>query len=252
MVGTQVTLAPELPSDNVVVRDASIIWPVNGLHGGESAFLAHQMLVLDGYDWGPALVTIQERGLDPKPRAFKDPYIERKTSPEVQQAVASVMRQAKGLYPLLYPWPATMAHSSFRPMVTGPEPLHYDSYDGGQPLVTAYINVSTVPRVYRISWNFEQLCRRYPAEVRKAWRECAKPGDDASYPIRMRTQNGKGPLGPDVPRHTVHMAPGAIWFFNAKTVSHEVVHGTGAIGIGWEVPTSGAKLQRDILKEFCA
>lgn len=214
----------------------------------DKVFLAHQLLVIDGIDWGDALSVIQRRGLDPTPRAFKEPYTAKPVPADVQAAVEEILQHARQMFPRLYPWTPRVAHSSFRPMVTGPEPLHYDSYGGDYPLVTAYINVSDEPRTYRIGWTFEQLVEQEPETTLAAFKERKRNADDASYPIRMRTQKGRPPLGKDAPRHTIELAPGAIWFFNAKTVSHEVVHGTGAIGIGWEVPTSGAKLQREILK----
>lgn len=246
---TEVSLDERLPFGNVAGCTWGGWFDDGSSHDISKTFLGHGLYVIDGIDWGGALEVIQQHGLDPRRREFKAPFIERKPSPEVSEAVGKIVRQAKELYPRLYPWPATIAHSSFRPMITGPEPLHYDSYGGKHPLVTAYINVSTTPRIYRIGWSFDQLVAARRDEVAAAFAERRKPEDDASYPIRMRTQRGKGPLGPDAPRHEVRLAPGAIWFFNAKTVAHEVVYGEGAIGIGWEVPTSGAKLQRDILKE---
>jgi hypothetical protein len=213
-------------------------------------FLSHWLFVLDGVPWEADLEVIRLYGLVKKARAFKAPYLERDPAPVVQREVDRVIEHAMRLFPLLYP---TFEHSgriatSFRPMVTGPEPLHFDSYGGKHPLVTAYINVSNEARVYRIGHNFAQLAQLHPGMVKAAYAERRKPEDDASYPLRMRTQKGQPPLGPNAPRHEVRLAPGAIWFFNAKTVSHEVVYGTGAIGISWEVPGSGAQLQHDILK----
>jgi hypothetical protein len=246
-MSTRVIYDERLPRENVVFTHASDMPPPSL---AERLFLDHQLLVIDGIDWGEPLRVIQERGLEGKSRAFKDPFISDRPAPEVQDAVDAILRAIKELYPLLYTWKPTIAHSSFRPMITGPEPMHYDSYGGEHPLVTAYMNVSTEPRTYCISYTFEQLLAAHPEETRAAYRERKRPDDDASYPIRMRTQRGKGPLGHDAPRHTVHLAPGAIWFFNAKTVSHEVVYGAGAIGIGWEVPDSGAELQRATLKRM--
>lgn len=235
-----------LPRENVVLYGAQD-YPEDGAMARH--FVDHRLAVLDGVMWFGAMEVIQRRGLDARRREFKAPFIDSKPSSEINGAVLSIIEQAKLLYRELFPWPATVAHSSFRPMITGPEPMHYDSYGGEHPLVTAYINVAATPRVYRIGWNFPQLVERRRGEVGAAFAERRLKTDDASYPIRVRTQRGRGPLGPDAPRHEVRLAPGAIWFFNAKTVSHEVVYGEGAIGIGWEVPTSGAKLQRDILRE---
>jgi hypothetical protein len=248
-VSTVVALDAALPLDNVVVYDAAD--PQQCLAVSLDApelFLRHALLVIDRPYWGGALEVIQARGLDPRKRNFKEPFSEKPAPPDVLLAVEQILGEAKALYAYLYPWKSTVQHSSFRPMITGPEPLHYDSYGGSHPLVTAYINVSAKPRTYGISWNFEQLCQHDPEGVRNAFKLRKRPDDDASYPLRRLTEKGLGPLGPKAPRHIVELAPGAIWFFNAKTVSHEVIHGEGTIGIGWEVPDSGAQLQRAIMK----
>ncbi len=114
-------------------------------------------------------------------------------------------------------------------------------------MVTAYINVSAVPRVYSIGPNFPMLVREQPDVMRELVKK-EGVGADLSYAIRQRTAEGLPPLGEKTPRHRVELAPGAIWFFNAKTVSHEVIHGTGAFGISWEVPSCGALMQADLLK----
>jgi hypothetical protein len=244
-MSTRVIYDERLPRENVVFTHASDMPPPSL---AERLFLQHQLLVIDGIDWGEPLRVIQQRGLEGKSRAFKDPFISGKPAPDVQDAVVEILRTINELYPLLYRWKPTIAHSSFRPMITGPEPLHYDSYGGEHPLVTAYMNVSNEPRTYCISYTFEQLLAEHRTATLDAFKHRKRPPDDASYPLRMLTQKNAGPLGPLAPRHTVHLAPGAIWFFNAKTVSHEVVYGAGAIGIGWEVPDSGAVMQRDSIK----
>ena len=247
MTGTVVEWDDRLSDTNVIVAPRGLSgWPLNVL--AKDAFLDHRLLVIDGHDWGNALGIIQAHGLDPRRRRFKGPFIEHKPPEDVRQAVDAILIGANALFLELFGWPAAIAHSSFRPMITGPEPLHYDSYGGEHPLVTAYVNVSAEPRVYRIGWNFEQLVDACPEGVRAAMAQRRLPTDDIAWSLRKRTERGEGPLGPKAPRHTVRLAPGAIWFFNAKTVSHEVVHGTGAVGMGWQVPTSGAELQHDILR----
>jgi hypothetical protein len=214
-------------------------------------YLDHQILVIDDVQWQADLGVIRA-GLDPRRRAFKAPFIERSPSAQVKEEVRNVLTHAAMMFSALYPDFEVVpgaGHESFRPMVTGPEPLHFDTY-GGKPMVTAYINVSDEPRVYRLSYNFQQLADKHPTMLLAAWGERKAPIDDASYPLRRRTERGLPPLGPNAPRHEVHLTPGAIWFFDAKTVSHEVVHGTGAVCIGWEVPNCGSRTQRDILQSI--
>lgn len=234
---TEITYDPRLSQDLIVHRDAP--WDAT------FDYLAHRLCVLDDMPWDG--LDIVRRGLQNKAREFKAPYVEGELAPEVQRGYLAIVEQAKALFPLMFPrFKSVMERTSFRPMVTGPEPMHFDSYGGEQPLVTAYINIAEVPRHYRIGNNFPGLLRTHRAEILKL----AKSDKDITYTLRTEAMNGRGPLGTGAPRHDVKLAPGAIWFFNAKTVSHEVVYGTGAIGISWEVPKAGAKLPPKLLKEL--
>jgi hypothetical protein len=226
---------------------ALLIW--NYATDAEKIFLDSQLLVLDGTSWDADLDVIRS-GLVDKRRAFKAPYLEREPKPEVRKHVRRLIDHAKWLFPQIYPhFRSVEERTSFRPMVTGPEPLHFDSYGGEAPLVTAYINVSDVPRVYKIGPNFPMLVETHPDELRALRDVAIKRGEPLDVSYALRQMDG-GPLGPQAPRHHVELAPGAIWFFNAKTVSHEVVYGRGAVGISWEVPACGAKMQADYLKEL--
>jgi hypothetical protein len=240
-VGTEVILAPELGPTVIVGSSVIQMTPY-----AEEVFLSHEMLVVDGIPWGADLEVIRG-GLVKKRRAFKAPYLERVPTITIAREVEKLLDDAKRVFPMLYPnFKSIEERTSFRPMITGPEPLHFDSYGGLNPMVTAYINVSRVPRVYAIGANLPMLVREMP-NVMRAWVKAAKKLD-VSYVLRKATEAGEGPLGPKAPRHKVELAPGAIWFFNAKTVSHEVVYGEGAVGISWEVPDCGAQMPADILK----
>ncbi len=212
----------------------------------EAAFRESMLTVIDGVVWDADMALIRS-ALVAKRREFKAPFIEKEPSKEVRKQVRNLCAHAERLFAQLYPsFESVETRTSFRPMITGPEPLHFDTYGGDAPLVTAYINVSDVPRVYRIGPSFPMLVRDQPDVMRKLVKE---PGSvDLSYFIRQLTAAGLPPLGKDAPRHRVDLAPGSIWFFNAKTVSHEVVFGTGAVGISWEVPGCGAAMQNDLLK----
>jgi hypothetical protein len=238
-VGTQVTLA----------SDAACAVVVGAPEQAVDLFVGHGMLVLDDVAWDADMAVIRS-GLVKQRRDFKAPFIEKEPRKEVRKQVRNMAAHAERLFKQLYPsFVSTKTRTSFRPMITGPEPLHFDTYGGSNPLVTAYINVSSVPRVYQIGANFPTLVAEQPELMRELMRLAAERGDaDLSYVIRQRTGEGLPPLGPEAPRHRVELAPGAIWFFNAKTVSHEVVYGEGTLGVSWEVPDCGAAMQADLLK----
>lgn len=210
----------------------------------ERDFKEAGLVVIDDMPWEADLSVICA-GLDPRPRVFKAPFIEHEPTKEVALQVGLLVGCARRLFSQLYPsFKATEVRTSFRPMITGPEPLHFDTYGGPNPLVTAYINVSDVPRVYGIGPSFPMLVERQPKVLRKLE---VKKGD-LSYAIRQRTMQGEPPLGRDTPRHHVELAPGAIWFFNAKTVSHEVIYGRGTVGVSWEVPDVKGIMQADLMR----
>ena len=216
--------------------------------GAEFAFLEHHLIVIDGVDWDADMDVIRS-GLVKKRREFKGPFREKEPIKAVRKELRRLEAHAERLFKTLYPnFRSVQTRPSWRPMITGPEPLHFDTYGGDSPLITSFINVSTVPRKYCVGPNFPALVAEQPSLMRKLVKASIEKPLDLSYVIRQRTADGLLPLGPDTPRHHIDMAPGAIWFFNAKTVSHEVVYGEGAFGISGEIPACGAAMQADLLK----
>lgn len=226
-----------------------VVHRADQLHGVgfERAFKESTLMVIDGMSWDADFDLIRS-ALVKTHRGFKAPFIEKEPPKPVRRELHKLADHADRLFRQLYPsFKPTETRTSFRPMITGPEPLHFDTYGGEAPMVTAYINVSNVPRVYGIGPSFPMLVRMQPTALQQLVWEVGV-GADLSYAIRQRTADGLPPLGTGAPRHRIELAPGAIWFFNAKTVSHEVIHGTGALGISWEVPGCGAPMQADLLK----
>jgi hypothetical protein len=131
-------------------------------------------------------------------------------------------------------------------MITGPEPMHFDTYTAPTS-ITSFANVSLVPRVYNIGRNFQHMIEADRKAVQTVIEMCKGNLDDFSYRARDLTKEGLPPLGKDMPRHRVEFAPGSIWFFNPKTVSHEVVYGEGAMSFAWEVKGAGPT-QRELLE----
>ncbi len=214
----------------------------------ERVFIESRMLVFDGAPWDADMGLLQAALVDKK-RAFKAPFNEGPPDPKIQRQIDLLISDARELFHSLYPsFKSIMERVSWRPMITGPEPLHFDTTHNDAPLVTAYINITPEPRVYNIGPNFPMLLKQYPNVMKTLFKECKLGAPaDVSYALRQMLPNG--PLGANSPRHRVELAPGTIWFFNAKTVSHEVVFGRGAVGVSWECPGCGAKSQAQLYKE---
>ena len=215
--------------------------------GPEALFLDHKMLVVTGIEWAADMKALRS-GLVKKRRDFKGPFRESEPAKPVRKELRRLGLHMDRVFKQFYPRFAPIeTRASWRPMITGPEPLHFDTYEGAT-MVTSFINVSKTARKYCVGPSFADLVRDCPEMLR----EIAATGDrngDLSYAIRQRTAEGLPPLGADTPREHVDMPPGSIWFFNAKTVSHEVVYGEGAFSLSWDVPRCGAATQADLLKE---
>ncbi len=241
-MGTQITLHPDLEPRAFAYHCDDRIEDAVGI------YRRGQMLVIDGMQWDADMAVLRG-GLSNKWRAFKTRFEVRKATPEVMREFMRLGAHAQRLFHRIYPDFVTTGdrRDSFRPMVTGPEPLHFDTFTLPHSLVTSLTNVSAVPRVYNVGPGFAQLVAEHPKEMRRLIRECKGKLDDLSYHIRARTMADRPPMPMSCPRHRVELAPGSIWFFDAKTCSHEVVYGEGAAGFTWVVPNAGAASQRDLL-----
>lgn len=241
-MGSQVIEHPGLEPRVFVYRHDQQIEDAVGI------FRRGQMLVIDGMEWDADLDVLRS-GLSKKWRAFKTRFEVRKATPEVMHEFMRLGAHAQRLFHRIYPDFITTGdrRDSFRPMVTGPEPLHFDTFTLPHSLVTSLTNVSTVPRVYNVGPGFNQLVAQQPKEMRRVMNECKGKLDDMSFNLRVRTMADRPPMPKSAPRHRVELAPGSIWFFDAKICSHEVVYGEGAAGFTWVVPNAGAASQRDLL-----
>ncbi len=239
-MGTKVTLHSGLPPSVHICDRLNISDP-------EWIFEDCQLLVIDGTDW-QCDMDVLRASLIAKQRAFKAPFgDERRRSKEWDKAVAGLWSHTDRMFRWLYNYKVKRKSKSFRPMITGPEPMHFDTYSA-PATVTSFVNLSAVPRIYNIGRSLPQLIKYDRDGVASIVKSCKGNVDDFSYIARQYAAEGKGPLGPKMPRHRVEFAPGSIWFFDPKTVSHEVVYGEGAFAFSWEVP--GAALsQRDWLRK---
>ena len=238
MVGTQIMIAPELRRNVFLYadRDAAIAddpW---------AHFCASDMIAIDGIEW-PMLEEVR-RGLIDRRRPFKKPFHPPDIDPAVTAAMSAILCAADELFADLFPDVTVEERtSSFRPMITGPEPLHFDTFEVVQPVVIAFINLATTPRRYRVGHSFPDLVRDQPDTMREIAKRCN--GTNLSYHIRCLTVNDHPPMPKSGPAHSIEFAPGAIWFFCPKTGSHQIVHGRGAIGRSWILPAGCAPLQED-------
>lgn len=217
----------------------------------EKIFKGHGLLVINHPPW-TADFEVLLAGLEKKARKFKERYFtvdpQGELARQIKVAQADATRMFAQLYPNFSPRDGqhTRIGASWRPMITAKEPVHYDTYGGAEPLVTSYMNVSAVPRVYKIGPTLGQLCALRKTEMRKLFKKKGVTADDVIYILRQ--QGDKGLLGA-APRVRVELAPRSIWFFNAKTLAHEVVYGEGAIGVSWEVP-GATEMPQQILRSM--
>lgn len=211
-------------------------------------FSQAHVLVIDDIPWRASLDVIRT-GLDAQHRKHKAPWATHAPAANVAAELEALVAEVQTLFGQLYPTStAVWFKSVFRPMITGPEPLHFDTYEEDDgPRVAAFLNVSSVPRIYNVGATLYQLVERDHRFIRALW-DGVPEHDNFSLYLRKRGSKGLPPLDPSAPRHRVEFAPGAIWFFNAKTVSHEVIYGEGALSCHWLVPGM-AELQSAIIQQ---
>ncbi len=204
-------------------------------------FCASHVIVIDGLEW-EGLARARE-GLIPEKRRFKGPFHPKDISPKAAEGVQMLAAEVDHLFAQLFPNHIRQdVTSSYRPMITGPEPMHFDTYKAPIPIAVSFVNLAKTARVYRVGPTFQELIARQPQEMR------ALGAKDISYRIRDLTMEDKPPMPKSGPAHEVAFAPGSIWFFNTKTASHEVVYGEGALGVSWTLPDIPALTQEQLLR----
>lgn len=201
-------------------------------------------MVLDGTTWDG--LAQARTGIIREHRKFGASFHPDDIAPSAVAGINLMVAQVESLVARLFLEPKSDKHSSFRPMLTGPEPMHFDVYKAPLPILTCFVNIAETARVYRIGPTFGRLIETHPKAMRYIASQCDEHG--MSYRIRDLTMAGLPPMPKDGPAHEVALAPGAIWFFNGKTVSHEVVYGEAALGISWELPESKAHSQQGLMR----
>ncbi len=156
-------------------------------------------------------------------------YMDRALSDEALGAARGIYRELERLERILAPdYEVTEPRrGGLRPMITGPEPMHVDTWnDGGRLALTAFVCFDDV-RVWDVGPNLVELCRAVPDAMRAVWAR-GRPG--FATRLRALTMRNAGPLPDDGPAHRCEFGEGAVWFCNSKIVPHAIRHGGGAVG----------------------
>lgn len=235
-MGTEVILSARLPKTVFVYQPTE-------RPPADEHFCNSDFMVMDGIEWNG--LGVLRAHLIPKHRRFNTPFHPAKMPDEIGPAMDAMKEQAQKLVDDLYVESHEFISTSLRPMQTGPEPMHFDVYPAPIPVLTCFINVAATPRVYRIGPTFAHLVKTEAYAVRQL---AVKVGwTDISYRMRDNTVEGIPPMPKDGEAHRIELAPGAAWFFNGKTVSHQVVYGEGALGMSWTFPKSAAPTQEQMM-----
>jgi hypothetical protein len=188
------------------------------------------------------------RHLSEKPRRFGDPFSDNPQGDDLIRAMDKTEEAIYDIFAAIYPtYEVARISSSFRNMRSGPEPMHYDTYDPeGYNVVCAFMNVGTEDRVYKVSYDFGQLVEENP-ELRGLAKGWKAQGKNISAELRNRWLRERGPGKVWKVHHDVRFPPGSIWFFSPKTIAHQVIYGYGAFCMAWHVNGCGLKSQDEFL-----
>lgn len=141
--------------------------------------------------------------------------------------------------------------ASYRPMITENEPLHFDTYEVecGKISLMSVLNFDVRPRVWKVGPSFREICRESSQDVESILKN-KHPGESPSIPLRSAGLRGSGPLKPGTPLHHIEFAPGAVWYANPKTISHQIVYGGGAYFEQWTIGVANCECQSCIIEEL--
>jgi hypothetical protein len=202
---------------------------------------------------GEHLLSGLREGLSDERRKFKEKFNRgHPTSAMFKQAYTKTGRRITEITRMLfgYELPEVSARS-YRPMITENEPLHYDTYDVpcGTFSLMSVLNFDIRPRVWNIGPNFREICRDSRHEVEDILKN-KRPGEGMSVPLRSAGLRGIGPLRAGIPLHHIEFAPGAVWYANPKTMSHQIVYGGGAYFEQWTIDTQECECQSCIIEQL--
>ena len=222
----------------------------------------HQKMMRDVYE-DPGIVIIDNLleedvletlrlGLSDKSRKFKDKFnegVERSgpVATALAKATSQILQVTKDLFGYTLP---EKIDSSFRPMISANEPIHFDSYHvdcGLTPLMSTF-NFDRGDHLWKVGPNFAEMCAVKKPEVEEALKDLP-PGIPASLPLRVTATKGHGPLSDPDWIHKIAFAPNALWYANPKIIAHELVYGRGAIFNTWWIDQPACKCQKCLLEQ---
>lgn len=185
----------------------------------------------------------------PRPN-FSHGFYEGEGGPDLDEAMAQTTRITDNIFKALFPaYQVERVASSYRNRRSGPEPMHYDSYDPeGYNVVCAFLNVGREPRKYRVSYDFGQLVEENP-DIRDLAKKCKNNDRNVSVELRGRWLNRRGPGKVWEEYHEASFPPYSIWFFSPKTIAHQLMSGYGVFGMSWHVKGCDLKSQEEFLEK---
>lgn len=205
-------------------------------------------IVIDNYHWNFNQKLIQ-KSFENKCRSFDEKFKTEVISENVAIELQIIKQQIIELTEFLfskYSLIACIKTKSYRPMITGPEWMHFDTKLIDKLLLTSYLNLDSLPRIYKISHTFSYLIHNNYKKIKKL----NKLNESVAVAIREETIRNTGLINNLTPKHLILLDYGTIWFFNPHIISHEIIFGRGAMGQGNFVSNSKVKSQKQLLEEI--
>ncbi len=249
MVGTKVKYHPEL-RDHIVRSEFSPLQKSMPIIG--EVVFNDEILVFDDIDWHTDLDVLFCHRVDRrKEYDDEDAHTQHKkgTAPkEVLEQLIKLEYEMDGIFQNLFgKFDGAVKATSWRPMIVGPEPIHFDSYEKeGVTTICAFVNFDREPRVWRVSYTLSDLLDTHTDLIREIWRDAKRMGSNFNVVLRARTFEDGPPF--DI-HHEIDFAQGSVWFCNPKTVSHGIHHGRGAYLYAKHIPGLDVPSQKDIIEE---
>lgn len=201
------------------------------------------VLIVDGVFDDSILDGLRE-GLSDQRRKFKDKFNHGLPASETFKSAyyevgVRIRALSKALFGFDFP---EKGNRSYRPMITENEPLHFDTYtvECGQSVVMSVLNFDVAPRVWNVGPSLREVFRNNLDDVTKMLSELA-PGESLNMRLRDAAMRGIGPLRSGTPVNKIQFAPGAVWYANPKTLSHQVIYGGGAQFETWTLDAAACQ-----------
>ncbi len=252
---TKVSIAEELETPIAAIEcpdDLSTLATAEKQAEARRIYHSPGIIVVDNAIGEPILSGLRE-GLSDYRRKFKEKFNHGLPTTDTFKAayegasarITELTRQLFG-----YELPEYSA-PSYRPLITENEPLHYDTYEVecGKFSLMSVLNFDVRPRAWNVGPSFREMCRDSGKDVEEILKT-KRAGESPSVPLRSAGLRGTGPLRDGLPLHRIEFAPGAVWFANPKTVSHQITYGGGAYFEQWTLDTPDCHCQSCIIEEL--